>query len=272
MTDYYPYGGVIRKGKIGTHHRLFIGKELDKMHGLNWYDFGARMYDPTLGRFMTMDPLAEKYYPYSPYSYCLNNPIKNIDPDGRAVETGWDIFNVGLDITSLSHNVINGNVGAAVVDGLCLVADVAATAMPFVPGGAGTAIKAARTAEKAVNATKSVGKSAEAAKMAQLRQKAEIGQEAHRQIEREIVKNNPGAVKEKTIDLASGQRVRKDVVLADNNTVIIIKPNTKSGQKAAQKRADLMRKNGYEPKIKFYDPNDPKYLPGSPTYIGPKKN
>jgi hypothetical protein len=72
--------------------------------------------------------------------------------------------------------------------------------------------------------------------------------------------------------LASGQRVRKDVVLADNNTVIIIKPNTKSGQKAAQKRADLMRKNGYEPKIKFYDPNDPKYLPGSPTYIGPKKN
>ena len=51
-----------------------------------------------------------------------------------------------------------------------------------------------------------------------------------------------------------------------------VKPNTKSGQKAAQKRADLMRKNGYEPKIKFYDPNDPKYLPGSPTYIGPKKN
>ena len=272
--SYYPFGAQFCENSTANDVQpyKYNGKELDKMHGLNTYDYGARQYNPILARWDRVDPLAEKYYPYSPYNYCLDNPVKNIDPDGRAVETGWDIFNVGLDITSLSHNVINGNVGAAVVDGLCLVADVAATAMPFVPGGAGAAVKAARTAEKAVNATKSVGKSAETAKMAQLRQKAEIGQEAHRQIEREIVKNNPGAVKEKTIDLASGQRVRKDVVLADNNTVIIIKPNTKSGQKAAQKRADLMRKNGYEPKIKFYDPNDPKYLPGSPTYIGPKKN
>jgi RHS repeat-associated protein len=269
---YLPYGELLVDEHSSSKEMpyKFNGKELDEETGLYYY--GARYMNPLTSMWYGVDPLAEKYYPYSPYNYCLDNPVKNIDPDGRAVETGWDIINVGLDITSLSHNVINGNVGAAVVDGLCLVADVAATAMPFVPGGAGTAIKAARTAEKAVNATKSVGKSAEAAKMAQLRQKAEIGQEAHRQIEREIVKNNPGAVKEKTIDLASGQRVRKDVVLADNNTVIIIKPNTKSGQKAAQKRADLMRKNGYEPKIKFYDPNDPKYLPGSPTYIGPKKN
>ena len=123
-----------------------------------------------------------------------------------------------------------------------MLIDVAATAVPFVPGGAGAAINAARTAEKAVNVTKSVGKSVEATKIAKLRQKAEIGQEAHRQIEREIIKNNPGAVKEKTIDLASGQRVRKDVVLADDKTVIIIKPNTKSGQRAAQKRFDLMKK------------------------------
>ena len=83
MTDYYPYGGVIRKGRIGAHHRLFIGKELDKMHGLNWYDFEARMYDPTLGRFMTMDPLAEKYYNVSPYSYCAGDPVNRFDPDGR---------------------------------------------------------------------------------------------------------------------------------------------------------------------------------------------
>lgn len=72
--------------------------------------------------------------------------------------------------------------------------------------------------------------------------------------------------------MANGRRVRKDVVLADNKTVIIIKPNTQSGQMAAQKRYDLMKKNGYEPKIIFYDPNDPKYLLESPTYIGPKKN
>ena len=199
----------------------------------------------------------------------MDNPVKNIDPDGKAVETGWDIFNVGLDIASLSSNVKNGNVGAAIVDGICLVADVAATAVPFIPGGAGTAVKAARTAEKAVNVTRSAG----TAKMTRLRKSAEIGQEAHRQIEREIIKNNPGAKAERTIDLPkTGQRVRKDVVFADKKTVIIIKPNTKSGQKAAQKRFDLMKENGYKPQKVFYNPNDPKYLPGSPTYIGPKKN
>ena len=268
MTDYYPYGGVIRKGRIGTHHRLFIGKELDKMHGLNWYDFGARMYDPTLGRFMTMDPLAEKYYPYSPYNYCLDNPVKNIDPDGRAVETGWDVFNVGLDIASLSHNVINGNVGAAVVDGLCLVADVAATAMPFVPGGAGAAVKATRTAEKAVNATKSVGKSAETAKMAQLRQKAEIGQEAHRQIEKELT-DAFGSRTEVKVNLHD-RTVRKDAQMPDGKYVII-KPDTKSGHKAAKSRQRLMEKNGKEAITIYYDPKNPAYLPGSPSYIGAKK-
>ena len=54
------------------------------MSGINLYDYGARFYDPVLGRFTTQDPLAEKYGPTSPYVYCLNDPIKHIDPDGKA--------------------------------------------------------------------------------------------------------------------------------------------------------------------------------------------
>jgi RHS repeat-associated protein len=247
----------------------FTSKELDNQNGLNWYDFGARWFDIAgVPMWTSVDPLAEKYYNVSPYAYCNNNPVMFIDPDGRAVETGWDIFNVGLDITSLSHNVINGNVGAAVVDGLCLVADVAATAMPFVPGGAGAAVKAARTAEKAVNATKSVGKSAEAAKMAQLRQKAEIGQEAHRQIEKELT-DAFGSRTEVKVNLHD-RAVRKDAQMPDGKYVII-KPDTKSGHKAAKSRQRLMEKNGKEAITIYYDPKNPAYLPGSPSYIGAKK-
>jgi len=58
------------------------GKEFDKMHGLNTYDYGARQYNPILGRWDRMDPLCEKYYSISPYAYCGNNPVRYIDPNG----------------------------------------------------------------------------------------------------------------------------------------------------------------------------------------------
>lgn len=63
----------------------YNGKELDRMHGLDWYDYGARMYDAVLTGWTSIDPLAEDYYHVSPYAYCLNNPVNAIDPDGRDV-------------------------------------------------------------------------------------------------------------------------------------------------------------------------------------------
>jgi RHS repeat-associated protein len=83
-TDYDPFGMPFSNGVSPERQPYkFGGKELDEMHGLNWYDFGARAYDGILGRFpTTMDPLAEKYYSISPYAYCGNNPMNLIDPTG----------------------------------------------------------------------------------------------------------------------------------------------------------------------------------------------
>ena len=69
----------------------YNGKELDRMHGLNWYDYHARQYDGAMGQFTSMDQLCEKYYNVSPYAYCHDNPMNRIDPDGR------DDFEVGQE-------------------------------------------------------------------------------------------------------------------------------------------------------------------------------
>lgn len=55
------------------------------MHGLNTYDYGARQYDPILARWDRVDPLCEKYYNTSPYAYCMDNPVKFVDPDGKKI-------------------------------------------------------------------------------------------------------------------------------------------------------------------------------------------
>ena len=82
----YPYHGKSVSYTYGADDEVqrykYNGKELDRLLGLDWYDYGARMYDPILCRWNRPDPLADDYLNVSPYVYCLNNPIKLIDIDG----------------------------------------------------------------------------------------------------------------------------------------------------------------------------------------------
>ena len=88
-NHYYPFGGLFAStGNMQPYK--YNGKELDTKKGLNWYDYGARHYDAALGRFTTVDPLAEKYYEANEYTYCLNNPIVRIDPTGMASHYNWE--------------------------------------------------------------------------------------------------------------------------------------------------------------------------------------
>ena len=90
---YYPFGAPYAdatavKGAAIQPYK-YNGKELDLMHGLNTYDYGARQHDPILARWDRIDPLCEKYYSTSPYAYCENDPVNTVDPDGRS---GWKVL------------------------------------------------------------------------------------------------------------------------------------------------------------------------------------
>ncbi len=131
-TQYYPFGMHFAPGmNAGAQPYMYNGKELDMMHGLNMYDYSARYYESTIGRFTTVDPHVENYYSWSPYAYCANNPLKYIDPDGKDHYYSEDGVYLGQDdkktqnVWAVANNsYIQSEVGAIVLEsGLTQIMD-----------------------------------------------------------------------------------------------------------------------------------------------------
>ena len=177
--DYLPFGeeiGTTYGGRSSVSGytpsrtdgptQKFTGKERDTESQLDY--FGARYFGGAAGRFTSADaPFADQRasdpQSWNLYSYTRNNPLRYVDRTGNVLESPWDILNVGIGVVSAGVNISKGNYLDAAVDLAGVVVDVAATALPGVPGGAATAIRVSRAGRAVVRAVNKVDNAADVA-------------------------------------------------------------------------------------------------------------
>ena len=236
----------------------------------------------------------------SPYSYCAGNPVRFFDDGGLdlviagknnssvtfktdLIDKKFSVASLGIDwkgnYTLEGNDVLSAGLDLVGILDPSGVADITNAALQYKTGDFGGAFLSvlgvfpyAGDLAKVGKVGKDVGIISEAIKssrIGKLQETAKIGQEAHRQIEKQL-KEQFGAEIEQRVYLKNKKYVRKDAILPDG-TMVIIKPDTPSGHISAQRRVKELEDNGFNKHMTiFYDPNNPAYLPSSATYIGPK--
>lgn len=216
-TVYEPYGNPV--GRANNDRPGFTGHVQDSATSLTYAQ--QRYYDPSIGRFLSVDPITADTataWNFNRYNYAANNPYKFKDPDGRVIETVWDVANVIMDVASLGKNLATGNYVGAAVDAGGLVVDAAATLVPGVPGGAGAAIKAARLADNVKQGIKA--------------EKAAVKEYGSRVAGQRV-----------TLESSTGKRSVADIVTKDKGVVEVKSGNARlsDGQKAVKADIDAGR-------------------------------
>jgi RHS repeat-associated protein len=108
-NDYYSFGMAMpgRSYSNGSDYRYgFNGKEKDKSINSGALDYGERVYDGRIGKWLSVDPLQKKYSDVTPYNYCLNNPILFIDPDGKIVKIYDNETRKLIAIVKANHEIV----------------------------------------------------------------------------------------------------------------------------------------------------------------------
>ena len=251
VTQRYDYQTFGEDTSAGGQPRKYAGKERDPETGYDY--FGGRYYANRLGRFTTVDPayrVEENLLDpqrWNRYTYVRNNPYKYTDPDGRILETLWDVANVGIGIGSFAGNVAIGNWTGAALDAVGIVADAASVLAPGVPGGAGSVIRASRAGEAMQRGRQS--ESAVLAALAEVKNTASVAGREGLSVPDFMNAGTIGEIKD-TARVANTRqlRIQREAATASGRShVVVTGANTKVTPAVTQRGTEVKRLPGIGP-------------------------
>jgi RHS repeat-associated protein len=252
--DYKPFGQEIDPGGETTFNtHTYTGKEFDAETGLYYY--GARYYDPVIGRFISVDPAdANPSNPQSwnRYVYSLNNPYRYVDPDGKLV---WDV----IDIACFGYSVYRFADDPSWSTALDLGLD-AAGLLPVVPAlgtmkRAGTLLQKAAKADEVLDAAKVAGKRklAKGARHPEVKKALKKGNKVHKEFA-ENVKKKPGWQSQPRLTDPETEKTVIPDAITPSGRPLELKPNTPSGRRSGQRQiTKYERATSKKGKVIHYD-------------------